>query len=278
MKSLAIVCFVALFAFVSARPELYTDRYDNVDLDEILSNRPHIKEALEENCGKCTDTQKKGTRRVIGHFINNESDYWNQLKAKYDPKNQYSTIAATSLSCQISFKMKSLAVVCLLALFVFAAARPDVYTDKYDNVDLDEILENKPHIKEALEQNCGKCTDKQKTGTRRVIGHLINNESEYWKQLKAKYDPKNQFSDEIGLFSSGVCVCFCKCSARNIYRQEALENYCAKCTEKQKQGTRTVIRHLIKNESDFWQELVNKYDPAKKYVSKYENELKTITV
>ncbi|VVC97651.1 unnamed protein product [Leptidea sinapis] len=311
MKSLAIVCFVALFAFVSARPELYTDRYDNVDLDEILSNRPHIKEALEENCGKCTDTQKKGTRRVIGHFINNESDYWNQLKAKYDPKNQYS--------------MKSLAVVCLLALFVFAAARPDVYTDKYDNVDLDEILENKrlftpyvkcildqgkcspdgkelkshikealeqncgkctdkqktgtrPHIKEALEQNCGKCTDKQKTGTRRVIGHLINNESEYWKQLKAKYDPKNQFSDEIGLFSSGVCVCFCKCSARNIYRQEALENYCAKCTEKQKQGTRTVIRHLIKNESDFWQELVNKYDPAKKYVSKYENELKTITV
>ncbi|XP_050681480.1 allergen Tha p 1-like [Leptidea sinapis] len=114
MKSLAIVCFVALFAFVSARPELYTDRYDNVDLDEILSNRrllipyvkcildqgkcspdgkelkSHIKEALEENCGKCTDTQKKGTRRVIGHFINNESDYWNQLKAKYDPKNQYS--------------------------------------------------------------------------------------------------------------------------------------------------------------------------------------------
>ncbi|XP_050681478.1 allergen Tha p 1-like [Leptidea sinapis] len=114
--------------------------------------------------------------------------------------------------------MKSLAVVCLLALFVFAAARPDVYTDKYDNVDLDEILENKrlftpyvkcildqgkcspdgkelkSHIQEALEENCGKCTDKQKTGTRRVIGHLINHEEEYWNQLKAKYDPKSKYS------------------------------------------------------------------------------------
>ncbi|XP_050681484.1 allergen Tha p 1-like isoform X2 [Leptidea sinapis] len=126
--------------------------------------------------------------------------------------------------------MKSLAVVCLLALFVFAAARPDVYTDKYDNVDLDEILENKrlftPYVKCILDQ--GKC-------------------SPDGKELKS-------------------------------HIKEALENYCAKCTEKQKQGTRTVIRHLIKNESDFWQELVNKYDPAKKYVSKYENELKTITV
>ncbi|XP_050681483.1 allergen Tha p 1-like isoform X1 [Leptidea sinapis] len=115
-------------------------------------------------------------------------------------------------------------------VFVFVNARPETYTDKFDGIDLNEVLSNRrllvPYVHCALEK--GKCSPEA-------------------KELKS-------------------------------HIKEALENYCAKCTEKQKQGTRTVIRHLIKNESDFWQELVNKYDPAKKYVSKYENELKTITV
>lgn len=51
----------------------------------------HVKEALENNCGKCTDAQKKGTRIVIGHFINNEPDYWKQLSEKYDSQKKYVT-------------------------------------------------------------------------------------------------------------------------------------------------------------------------------------------
>lgn len=58
--------------------------------------------------------------------------------------------------------MKSAVVFCVLFLAAVALARPDgdLYTDKYDNVDLDEILGNKKllegYIKCALDQ--GKCT------------------------------------------------------------------------------------------------------------------------
>nr|QXT24549.1 chemosensory protein 3 [Spodoptera frugiperda] len=114
MKSMLVLCVLSVAALVVARPEdHYTDRYDNVDLDEILSNRrllvpyvkcildqgkcapdakelkEHIREALENECGKCTETQKKGTRRVIEYLINNEEAYWNELTAKYDPERKY---------------------------------------------------------------------------------------------------------------------------------------------------------------------------------------------
>nr|BAF91714.1 chemosensory protein [Papilio xuthus] len=113
MNTFLMVCLLALVAAVSA--DQYTDRYDNVDLDEILSNRrllvpylncileegkcspdgkelkSHIKEALENNCGKCTETQKSGSRKVIGHLINNEKEYWGKLTAKYDPERKYVT-------------------------------------------------------------------------------------------------------------------------------------------------------------------------------------------
>uniref|UniRef100_A0A2A4JPQ2 Chemosensory protein n=3 Tax=Heliothis virescens TaxID=7102 RepID=A0A2A4JPQ2_HELVI len=115
MNSLIVFCVLSVAAMALARPDgaAYTDKYDNVDLDEILSNRrllvpyvkcildqgkcapdakelkEHIIEALENECGKCTEAQKKGTRRVIGHLINNEADYWNELTAKFDPEKKY---------------------------------------------------------------------------------------------------------------------------------------------------------------------------------------------
>ncbi|XP_075981784.1 allergen Tha p 1-like [Anticarsia gemmatalis] len=115
MKSFTVFCVLFLAGVALARPneEKYTDRYDNVDLDEVLGNKrllgpyikcildqgrcapdakelkEHIREALENECGKCTDAQKNGTRRVIKHLINNEEESWNELVAKYDPKRQF---------------------------------------------------------------------------------------------------------------------------------------------------------------------------------------------
>ncbi|XP_026763147.1 allergen Tha p 1 [Galleria mellonella] len=124
--------------------------------------------------------------------------------------------------------MKSATALLVLTIAAFAAAQNEQYTDKFDNVNLDEILSNKrllvPYIKCALDQ--GKCT---------ADG----------KELKS-------------------------------HIKEALENYCAKCTEAQKDGTRRVIGHLINNEPQYWEELTNKYDKDRKYVEKYESELKTI--
>ncbi|CAB3231653.1 unnamed protein product [Arctia plantaginis] len=113
--------------------------------------------------------------------------------------------------------MKTFIILCTLAVVVFG--RPeDHYTDKYDTINLDEILDNrrllepyikcglelgkcspegkelKSHIKEALETYCEKCTKAQQSGTRRVIAHLINKEPQYWKQLTAKYDKDNKYT------------------------------------------------------------------------------------
>ncbi|CAB3234963.1 unnamed protein product [Arctia plantaginis] len=173
MKSAIAFCVFFSAGLALARPdEHYTNRYDTVNLDEMLSN----KKVLVPN--------------INSHLI---------VKI---------------------ITMKSAVVVCVVFFTALAFARPgdDHYTDRYDTVDLDEIMSNKKllvpyikcildqgkcapdakelkeHIREALENECGKCTDAQKKGTRRVIAHLINNEEDYWNQLTVKYDPDKKFT------------------------------------------------------------------------------------
>nr|AYC12352.1 chemosensory protein 7 [Clostera restitura] len=113
MNTLLVFCIITVVA-VSARPnEQYSDKYDSVDLKQILANKrllhpyikclldqgkcspdgkelkSHIKEALENYCAKCTETQQKGTKEVIGHLINNEPGYWQELSKKYDSEGKY---------------------------------------------------------------------------------------------------------------------------------------------------------------------------------------------
>ncbi|KAJ8717282.1 hypothetical protein PYW08_005681 [Mythimna loreyi] len=106
MKFVLLLCVVV--AAVVAE-EQYTDKYDNIDLDEILSNKrlleayvncvmergkctpegkelkDHLQEAIENGCKKCTDNQQKGAQKVIDHLIKNELATWRELAAKYDP-------------------------------------------------------------------------------------------------------------------------------------------------------------------------------------------------
>ncbi|XP_053696131.1 ejaculatory bulb-specific protein 3-like [Sabethes cyaneus] len=117
-------------------------------------------------------------------------------------------------------------VIVALALVVLVVAQDDKYTTKYDTIDVDEILKSdrlfnnyfkclmdegnctpegnelKRVLPEALENNCAKCSDKQKETTTKVIKNLTENRAEQWKALKAKYDPDNKFiakySDEAG--------------------------------------------------------------------------------
>nr|WJJ63297.1 chemosensory protein 12 [Pachyrhinus yasumatsui] len=58
------------------------------------------------------------------------------------------------------------------------------------------------------------------------------------------------------------------------YIREAFENYCEKCSERQRNGARKVIFFLIKNKREWWNELQQKYDADNKYVVKYADELK----
>ncbi|XP_017779660.1 PREDICTED: ejaculatory bulb-specific protein 3-like [Nicrophorus vespilloides] len=53
---------------------------------------------------------------------------------------------------------------------------------------------------------------------------------------------------------------------------DAIKSECSKCSEKQKNGSRTVLRHLIDKEPEMWKELEAKYDPTGDYAKKYRAE------
>lgn len=122
--------------------------------------------------------------------------------------------------------MKLLLVFTLACLVAVAFGRPqNKYTDKWDNIDIDEILESKRLLKayvdclldkgrctpdaktlketlpDALENECSKCTEKQKTGSDKVIRHLVNKRPEMWEELAVKYDPTHiyevKYKDQI---------------------------------------------------------------------------------
>lgn len=103
------------------------------------------------------------------------------------------------------------------------AARPEEgsYTTKYDGVDIDEILKSdrlfnnyfkclmdkgkctpdgselKRVLPDALKTNCSKCSEKQRSGTDRVIRYLIDNKAAQWSSLQAKYDPENVYINKF---------------------------------------------------------------------------------
>ncbi|XP_046662392.1 ejaculatory bulb-specific protein 3-like [Homalodisca vitripennis] len=50
---------------------------------------------------------------------------------------------------------------------------------------------------------------------------------------------------------------------------EALENACAKCSEKQKQGGEKVLKYMYEKKPDLFRQLEEKFDPEGKYRVKY---------
>ena len=118
-----------------------------------------------------------------------------------------------------------LAVVCLLAFaaVAYVAARPEEkYTNKYDNIDIDQILhserllnnyykclmdegrctadanELKKILPDALATDCSKCSDLHKDMSKKVIQYLAANKPEMWKKLLEKYDPDKKYRTKYG--------------------------------------------------------------------------------
>ncbi|XP_069685971.1 uncharacterized protein [Periplaneta americana] len=203
--------------------------------------KENIADAIQTGCAKCTDKQKEGAEKVLNFLYKNKPDVWKELAAKYDPDDTYFKKFLThvllvyiqrdgiclwhcsSLFIETRRMQKLVVVVVLVAVLALSeAARvrradDDKYTDKYDNVNLDEILNNdrllpvyfkclvdkgkctkdaaelKEHIGDALEHDCEKCTEKQKEGADKVIKFLYKNKPEMWKELVAKYDPEGVY-------------------------------------------------------------------------------------
>ncbi|KAJ2948458.1 hypothetical protein O0L34_g7707 [Tuta absoluta] len=111
MRFLVVLCLVVAAAIAE---EKYDDKYDNVNVKEILANKrllqayidcmlekgkctpegkelkDHLSDALATGCEKCTENQKKGAQIVIDHLIKNELASWKELSAKYDHDGKYS--------------------------------------------------------------------------------------------------------------------------------------------------------------------------------------------
>ena len=49
------------------------------------------------------------------------------------------------------------------------------------------------HITDALQDDCAKCSEKQRENSEKVIKFLYRNKPEEWKQLQEKYDPDNTY-------------------------------------------------------------------------------------
>ncbi|XP_020279508.1 ejaculatory bulb-specific protein 3-like [Pseudomyrmex gracilis] len=105
----------------------------------------------------------------------------------------------------------------LLASVIVLTNATEKYTVKYDNINVDSILQNnrvltnyircmldegpctsegrelRKTLPDALSTNCSKCNDKQKSTSEKVINHLRTKRPRDWDKLVAKYDPQNEY-------------------------------------------------------------------------------------
>ncbi|XP_076302654.1 ejaculatory bulb-specific protein 3-like [Lasioglossum baleicum] len=105
----------------------------------------------------------------------------------------------------------------LFALFAIVCVTAENYTTKYDDVDVDRILQNnriltnyikcmldegpctnegrelKKILPDALSTGCSKCNEKQKYTANKVINYLRTKKPKDWERLSAKYDSNGEY-------------------------------------------------------------------------------------
>nr|WJJ63287.1 chemosensory protein 1 [Pachyrhinus yasumatsui] len=94
--------------------QTYTTKYDNIDVDGILSSnrllrnyinclldikpcntqesktlRKYLPDAIATGCSKCSPAQKKIAGRVLSELLLKHKDDWDKLTAKYDPDGTF---------------------------------------------------------------------------------------------------------------------------------------------------------------------------------------------
>ncbi|KAK4885677.1 hypothetical protein RN001_001948 [Aquatica leii] len=110
-----LLLFINLMWLVYGRPEgeLYTDQFDNVDIDEILQSdrllnnyynclvtgnkctpdaqklRDVLPDALQTDCQKCTEVQKTQSTKVIDFLVKNKIEMFQELEKIFDPNREY---------------------------------------------------------------------------------------------------------------------------------------------------------------------------------------------
>ncbi|XP_050464331.1 ejaculatory bulb-specific protein 3-like [Cataglyphis hispanica] len=105
----------------------------------------------------------------------------------------------------------------ILASLMMILVTAEKYSRKYDEVDVDKILQSnrilnnyirclldegpctaegralRKILPDALTTDCSKCNDDQKAVAEKVIHHLKTKRSKDWDRLVAKYDPHGEY-------------------------------------------------------------------------------------
>ncbi|KOB75936.1 Chemosensory protein [Operophtera brumata] len=120
--------------------------------------------------------------------------------------------------------MRALLVLACMVAVVLAA---DKYNSKYDNFNVDTLIENdrllkayincfldkgrctaegsefKKALPEAVETTCSKCSDKQKGNIRKFIKVIQDKHPKQWDELVKKNDPTGEHRDKFEKFIQG---------------------------------------------------------------------------
>ncbi|XP_031351279.1 ejaculatory bulb-specific protein 3 [Photinus pyralis] len=113
--------------------------------------------------------------------------------------------------------MQIISILVLVCVGVALSASPTKYTNKYDNINIDTILQNdrvlnnylkclmeegpctaegrelRKTLPDALASGCSKCNERQKQTSEKVIRHLMTKRKRDWERLTRKYDPKGEY-------------------------------------------------------------------------------------
>ncbi|CAK1552535.1 unnamed protein product [Leptosia nina] len=294
---LCIICAFSLFICGIAE-EFYDGRYDYYDTDYLVQNPRLLKkymncflnrgpctpigrefklvlpEIVRTECSRCTTSQKRLAQRTFEAFKIYLHDDYIILKHKLDPDNKEFTLAqpfpgnmlrveyhrADDISASARFwlhsifpiiaayctyqrlkflrtfdigepyvvrkckrinRMKTFIVLVCLVLSVRAVEK---YSSKYDNFDVETLINNerllksyincfldkgrctsegadfKKHLPEAIETTCGKCSEKQKNNIRKVIRAIQQKHPKQWDELVKKNDPSGKHRDNFDKF------------------------------------------------------------------------------
>nr|AHE13804.1 chemosensory protein 9 [Lissorhoptrus oryzophilus] len=115
MNSATLTCILVILILniCYGADEKYTNKYDNINIDEILQSdrllnnymnclldkgrctpdgaelKKNLPDALEDECSKCSEYQKDRGRKALKFLIEKRRGYFDQLEAKYDPDGKY---------------------------------------------------------------------------------------------------------------------------------------------------------------------------------------------
>lgn len=108
-----VIIFTLVLAVAYAAEQVYTTKYDNINVDQILGNnrlldnyirclldkgrctpdgqelKRIVPDAITDGCAKCNPKQTEVTKKVIRHIYTKRRADWEKLIKKYDPQNIY---------------------------------------------------------------------------------------------------------------------------------------------------------------------------------------------